>query len=82
MNNRISNLRDVTRNTNMQNQRGPRADNTSGFLGVSFYRRLDKWEAGIYVAGRRRHIGVFTTAEEASAAYLAAKRELHAGCTL
>lgn len=78
--NRWCNLREATNAINAQNLRGPRKDNTTGFLGVS--RRKDKFSAHISVDGRMKYLGVFATAQEASSAYLAEKRRLHEGCTL
>lgn len=78
--NRPSELRDVTRSGNMQNQRRPHANNKTGYLGVSKFR--DKFLAGIRVDGKRKHLGLFDTPELASAAYLSAKRELHGTCTI
>lgn len=80
-NNRWSNLRNVDGATNQQNQRRAQGDNRScGLLGVT--RLGDRWMARILVAGKRVQIGSFSTPEAAHAAYVAAKRELHAGCTL
>lgn len=80
-NNRWASLRDVPHQVNIQNQRRPRADNGTGFLGVS--RRGDKFLAQIADKdGGRPRIGEFATPEEAHAAYLEAKRRLHAGCTI
>lgn len=73
--NRISNLRDGTRSDNQHNA-GVRTDNKSGITGV-YERRNGKWGAQIMVHTKNRHLGIFDTAEEAHAAYLAAKRELH-----
>lgn len=80
--NRIANLRDVTKEVNMQNMRQPRRDNTSGFLGASWHKQHGKWMASIFVDGKARHIGLFSSAELASKAYLEAKRRLHEGCTI
>lgn len=80
--NRICNLRDVARQTNAQNRREAPKGSTSKMLGVSRHRNTDKWVAGIYVQGKRKHLGVFDTAEQAQAAYLDAKRKLHEGCTV
>lgn len=80
LNNRWKNLRDASRSLNMQNQRRARRGTKSGLLGVTPYRR--RWVAQIGANGRTRHIGVFDTPEAAHAAYLDAKRRLHAGNTL
>lgn len=74
-NNAIANLRDVDRSTNLSNQRRPRADNTTGYLGVT--RKRNKFAAVICVRGRDIHIGTYPTALLASAAYHLAKAELH-----
>lgn len=79
--NRIINLREVTRSMNQQNQRRARADSSTGFLGVRNYRG-GRFKADIWTDGKTKHLGVFDTAEEAHQAYLQAKRELHPGCTI
>lgn len=79
-NNAWGNLRDTSQLVNQQNQRRPRSDNTTGFLGV--YPQGDKFIAQIGICGKRWKIGQFDTAEEASEAYLSAKRDLHEGCTI
>jgi hypothetical protein len=77
------NLRDVDRATNAQNQRcATRSNHTSGVLGVSWDRRKGRWLAQIQVHGRNCNLGRFLTVAEAQAAYLFAKRRLHAGCTI
>lgn len=82
--NRIANLRDVPRLLNMQNQRRAQVGNKSGFLGVYLDKRRGKYIARLRVpgGGNMRHVGQFDTPEEAHAAYLAAKREHHEGCTI
>lgn len=81
--NRLVNLRDVSGAVNQENQRIARSNNRSSwFLGVSWYRQSGKWVANIKTCGKMRHLGYFKTAEEASAAYIDAKRLLHVGCTL
>lgn len=76
LNNRRSNLRVATSSQNKQNQ-GIRADNTSGFKGVTWVKRDRKWQARIEVGGKRRFLGLFKTPEAAHAAYVAANAELH-----
>jgi hypothetical protein len=46
--------------------------NTSGYRGVSFIKAHGKWRAAISVDGKKKHIGYFSTAEEAHRAFLAA----------
>lgn len=79
-NNRISNLRDVSNSVNQQNQLRARLDNKCGLLGVCA--SLSKWQAMISIDGKKRYLGTFDTPEQAHAAYIAAKRELHEGCTI
>lgn len=77
LDNRRLNLREVTTGENLQNSRR-RLDNSSGFKGVSWHKGHDKWRAYIAVSGQRpRHLGYYSTAEEAACAYDAAARELH-----
>lgn len=73
--NRIANLREATKAQNTQNRSRARSDNQNGFMGVS--RVTGGWRALIDVNGQRHNLGLFGTPEEAHAAYLAAKRELH-----
>lgn len=73
--NRLKNLRVVTRVDNMRNQKR-RCDNTTGYTGVSWEKRLGKYRAGIRTEGVRRHLGIFNTAEEAHSAYLVAAQQL------
>lgn len=75
-NNRIENLRVVTRGENQQNVRKPRKHNKSGFLGVVVVYG-GKFQASISIKGVKKHLGVFDTAEDAHKAYLAAKLEFH-----
>ncbi len=80
-NNRWNNLRAADHITNSHNVRKPaRSSTASGLLGVQ--RNHGGWQATITVAGKRSCLGTFSTPEEAHAAYVAAKRELHVGCTL
>lgn len=73
LNNRISNLRDVSASVNMQNRYLISKRNSHLPMGVG------PTENGRFSANIR--IGVFDTIEEASAAFMKAKRLLHEGCT-
>lgn len=66
--NRWENLRPATRQENARNQ-GITARNTSGFKGVSFHKRTQKWRADIFIDGRQKSLGSFDTPEAASNAY-------------
>jgi HNH endonuclease len=74
--NGIGNLREATHGENGQNHKKPRT-NKSGFIGVHWNVRQRQWIAEIQVQGAHRHLGVFTTIEEAAGAYLAAKAQYH-----
>lgn len=71
-NNRFSNLRDVPHVLNLRNQ-ARRSTNTTGFTGVSPFRRDGTWSASITVDGKSIHLGYFATPQEASAARVAAE---------
>lgn len=78
--NRLCNLRNVTNRQNQYNQRKPRSDNQSGYLGVSRYG--NRWMACIKINGKTNHIGYYNTPEQASEAYKTAKRIHHETCTI
>lgn len=79
-NNRLANLRHATRSENLQNQRRAHRGSHSGILGAYFHKRLRKWQSSIAVGGKTFHLGTFSTAEEAQACYLKAKRRFHSHC--
>lgn len=72
--NRLSNLRAVSRAENGRNQKR-RSTNTSGVTGVQWVSRGNKWEARIQVAGRNRHLGYFASKDDAIIARKAAELE-------
>lgn len=74
--NRIANLRPATNAENNQNQ-CRRSDNTSGVVGVYWYKQLGKWRALIQLNGRLMHLGYYKTIEEAAAARAVAKAKYH-----
>jgi hypothetical protein len=80
LNNRFSNLREVTEIVNAQNQRRAHKGSKSGLLGV--YPRGERWQSTICVNKTPHYLGTFDTKEAAFAAYLDAKRRLHVGCTI
>lgn len=78
--NRIANLRDVSRRVNLQNIRDPKPSNKSGLLGASKNGKF--WAAVIRTNGKRLFVGNFPTPEQAHHAYVEAKRRMHEGCTI
>ena len=75
-NNKISNLRHGTHAQNMQNL-SLRATNKSGMTGVSWLKNYGKWEAYITVNYKKINLGYYDDLQEAGAAYLNAKQDLH-----
>lgn len=80
--NRISNLRDATFKTNAENRRRARAGSASKLMGAQWHEQRGKWQASITSNGKRFHLGLFETQEEAHEAYISAKRKKHVGCTV
>ncbi len=72
LNNAIANLRDVSMSINMQNRYQMRRKDTDMPQGVS---RLPSGKFSAHI-----QIGIYQSVEEANAAYMSAKRLLHAGC--
>ena len=75
-NNKISNLRLVTAQENQFNYSIPR-HNTSGYLGVSYRKERNKYQAKIKFNKKTIHLGYYKEAKEAHNAYLIAKSNLH-----
>ncbi len=68
LDNRHTNLRLPTRSQSQQN-RGRQSNNTSGFKGVAWAKREQKWRAYVKVNGKLKHLGYFATAKEAALVY-------------
>lgn len=64
--NRIANLREVSRADNAKNQR-PRKNSKSGILGVCRHGK-DRWKAYIKVGDKPLHLGVFDSLDDAAEA--------------
>lgn len=75
-NNAWANLREATPAENQQNMSKAFANSSSGLIGAAT-RKNRKFTAAIRSGGKQINLGSFKTAEEAHAAYLKAKRELH-----
>lgn len=75
LNNARSNLRLANMSQNKQNC-GLQSNNTSGYKGVFWNKRRDKWEAQIHVSGKKLFLGRFDDKAEANAAYCDAANRL------
>lgn len=73
--NKLSNLRDITMSQNQHNR--VKTNNKTGYMGV--YQHGDQFQAMITVDNVLKYLGLYDTKEEASAAYMKAKLELHVG---
>jgi hypothetical protein len=76
--NRIENLRAVSKSVNQHNLYKAKKQNKIGLLGVS--RVKQKFQAEIVLPGsQRKYLGVFPTPELAHEAYMAAKKQYYPG---
>jgi len=76
-NNAWANLRDANAELNTRNVKQARSTNHLGLLGVS--RVGNRFRAEIHAGKFRKHLGCFSTPEEAHCAYLKAKETFHPG---
>lgn len=74
--NRVENLRPASRPENRQNSIS-KQQRSGALAGAHFCTSTGRWRANITVAGKIHRLGRFDTPEEAHAAYLKAKAELH-----
>jgi hypothetical protein len=78
LNDAIANLRDVPRLLNEHNKKKANRRKRGGSMrGATVYG--DRWQAIIRAEGTVHRLGVFASEQQAHAAYMAAKRRLHAG---
>jgi len=75
LDNRRQNLRIATRAQNQHNKRINK-NNTSGYKGVSWSARLNKWQAGIRFKNKNIHIGYYYDPEFAARKYDEKARQL------
>lgn len=68
LNCRRDNLQPATKSQNGAD-RGLDSNNTSGFKGVTWHLRAEKWMAQIEIDGKRRYLGVFVDPADAARAY-------------
>jgi hypothetical protein len=76
LDNRRVNIRCASQTENNWNQ-GLSSRNSSGYKGVSLFKRNGSYRASIAANGKRMHLGYYTTAEAAARAYDLAAIEMH-----
>lgn len=76
LNNTRDNLRIATHQENQHN-RPMQTNNTSGYKGVHFHKKTQKWTAQIRFNGALIHLGSFTSPERAALAYNVAAQKYH-----
>jgi hypothetical protein len=76
LDNRRHNLRLASKAENARNV-GKHSHNTSGFKGVSFHKRIKKFQTRIRVNRELIHLGYFNTAQEGAIAYNTAAEKYH-----
>lgn len=85
LDNWAGNLRECNHAENGQNSKKPK-NNSSGYVGVYWHKRRQKWVASIRHNYQGIHLGYFSEREDAYAAYLTEKARLHTaaphGCGL
>ena len=64
-----SNCRWATKSIQARNTKLIRKNNTSGFRGVYWNKRVEKWRAYLSIKGKMVHLGYFDTPEEGAIAY-------------
>lgn len=75
LNNKFSNLRDVSQHENMQNlKKATKRNKSCGLLGV--FKNRDKWISRLFVNGKKYHCGTFLNPEDAHHAYLEKKSKI------
>jgi len=74
--NRIANLREATNSQNQMNRKGFK-NNKSGYKGVSFHKKANKWKAQISINNVNTYLGSFDNKEDAAEAYRKASALLH-----
>ena len=75
-NNAIENLRPATPSQNQYNVKKQK-NNTSGYKGVTWYKKTGKWKAQIGINGKKKNLGYFDCPKKAYEVYCQAANELH-----
>ena len=65
----MENCRWTDKSTQTQNTRKIRSTNTSGYRGVSWDKKYNKWKVEISVNNKKKHLGYFTNPADGARAY-------------
>jgi hypothetical protein len=65
LNNKKSNLRIITHQQNAMNQRKLPSNNSTGYIGVTFVKNTNKFQAQIYLNDKQIYLGSFSNIEDA-----------------
>ncbi len=71
INNKWSNLREVSNKENCRNQSTPK-NSRSGITGVGWHKQSGTWRACIHLDGKKKHLGSFKNIEDAKKARMEA----------
>jgi len=80
--NRLCNLRNVEQKENVHNIIKTPTHNSSGYMGVSFFKQMKKYSAYITIDRKKKHLGYFDDPKVAYEAYVRAKKEFHPSWTM
>lgn len=80
--NRLVNLREVSKSVNMQNRASAQSNSRTGLLGASRARGRNGYASYIHIDGKNIRLGTYETAEAAHKAHLEARRKHYQGNTL
>ena len=72
----IDNLQEITHITNQQ-KRKKQKNNTTGYRGVTYHKKSNKYQAALWIDGKYTYLGSFDTPEEASECYKMKARVVH-----
>ena len=75
--NRLCNLRLISASENMQNRHKPNPNNTSGYKGVGWSKKLCKWRVKIMKDYKTIHLGYFKDIDDAIKAYAQGAAKYH-----
>jgi hypothetical protein len=76
LNNKIENLREASREQNMQNRKLNNR-NTSGIKGVEWFKRTESWRVNLWVKGKQKCFGYFKDKELAELVAVEARDKYH-----